>query len=202
MKTYNGKNLVIEAPRSDSETIGESELLGSQIGEISLRTLSQEVLEASPTLGVETVERATPKVSPWRPDEVRKQRKLKAQMEYRKKRKLKAKPKMKYQKRKKLERDRNWKNWNVGYARCPWRKYSRIWKINKREVEITKEEFLQLMEEVGYLDVARIVCYQKVAKRDNFLIVDGEGRILFRGTNVPESFPAFGHNLPRLRGKF
>lgn len=108
---------------------------------------------------------------------------------------------MKYQKKKKLERDRNWKNWNVRYARCPWKKYSRIWKVNKREVEITKEEFLELMEEVGYLDVARIVCYQKVAKRDNFLIVDGTGKIRSQVRTYPKA-AGLGHNLPRLRGKF
>lgn len=184
----------LEAPRSPQEGVEEEDWYGALAsGEISLPTASEEVLG----LSAPRLEPATPKKSPWRPDEVRKARKIRQRMEYLKKRKKKRGPKRKYKTywmRKNRKSDLNWKDYNLRICSCPYKKWMRSWQIHKTEVLISKEEFLEFLDSLGgYPDkVKRIVCFDKKARRDNFLVVGWDKEILYRGTNVPESYPAYG----------
>lgn len=169
--------------------------------EITLPSSIQELLEG---LQEELVSDA-PVVSLWRPDEVRKNRKLKQQA-YWLKRKASMKKRMGrplkwktgWQKRK-APKDRRWKYYNGTIGGDAWKKYSLIWKNNKVEVRITPEEWDEIVQKCGGLHkIRRVTCYQKVASKDTITVyahyvgyktkkkIKAGTKILYRGTLVPE----------------
>lgn len=177
--------------------------VGTTLEEIRVPTASEEVLEASKGEGMWVPQSEAIRESPWRPDRVRLDRKLKQRMDYlRKKMQRPAKrgrPKVykTYWQRRKRKSEYNWKDYHQRVCRTGWDKYLKIWTQRRYPVEITKEEFEKLLESLGgLLEVTSIRCWEKVARKENLLIVGDDGRVLYRGTNVPEWLGPCG--APRL----
>lgn len=172
----------IWSPGAIGELLGAQEDWGS--------SLPEELLSDAPVISV------------WRPDEVRKNRKLKQQMAWLKK---KNKPKMgrprkwrtNWQK-KKAPKDRLWKYYHGTVGGDPWKKYSRIWKINGTKIEITPEEWEEIVASCGGIHkIRRVTCYQRVASKETITVyanyvgyktkkkIKAGTKILYRGTAVP-----------------
>lgn len=181
------------------DVLGSQSYQGTGVGEISLPSPVQELLALSgpggSSLSQLELKKATPQTSAWRPDEVRKNRKLKAKAKYLKmkyRRKKKCGPKRRFKthwQRKKRQQELNWKKYNLEICSTPWKKWKRSWQVNKVAVALTEEEFVEWIDalEGGSWNVKKIRVWDKVAKVDNFLAIDYEGKVLYRGTNVPES---------------
>jgi hypothetical protein len=191
---------------------------GTTLGEISSPGAIQEVLEgvydwgvpqlverASETLGLELPERgeelfeySTPIRPKWRPDAVRAERKLKARAKYlAKKHRKRGRPYTTgrtHWQRKLRQKKLNWNKYHLNTGSCPWKKWKLSWEIHKVAVALSQDEFLDWMDslEGGPSNVKRIRVWDKVAKIDNFLVIDWDHKVLYRGTNVPESLSAFG----------
>lgn len=156
-------------------------------------TASQEVLEAFGPGGSSPFEKEGPEISPWRPDEVRKTRKLKSQAAWRARKKKPGRKRIykTHWQRRLRRKDANWKYYQKSVG-DPWRRWCRSWKQNKTAVGLTEEEFLDWLVSdprlEGGVGIKKLWVYEKVAKVNNFLAIGFDGQVLFRGTNVPESF--------------
>lgn len=169
----------------------------------------QEVLEASRGVGTTLfpeLQSNAPVVSIWRPDEVRKNRKLKQQaywLKYKASRPKKMGRPLKWKtgwQKRKAPKDRLWKYYHGTVGANPWMKYSRIWKINGVDIKITPEEWEEIVEKCGGIHkIRRVTCYRKVASKETITVYSNytgyktkkkreKGtKILYRGSDVPAS---------------
>lgn len=171
---------------------------GTGEGEISPPSPSGEVVEAYEVAGLpeswncddgspwrgpkEPTKEVTYKPSPWRPDNVRRARKLKAQLEWAAKKKKIAKKRKSRQKRLNCI----WNYYHRTLGSDPWKKYTLIWKKRGYELRITKEEFLDLIDACGGIaECAFFRVWDGVVSVDNLLVCNEKKEVLHRGPKVP-----------------